>query len=98
MLIDASQYEAVVVGLDFVGNKPGHEMDRSLHALVLDLLVLVDKVARIADRSSDTWVGRGLFISQRSASIHFNYDITYAEEIRDPTKLPQSWELPGAPG
>jgi len=42
MLIDASYYETVVVRLHFVGHECGHEMDRGLHALVLNLLVLVD--------------------------------------------------------
>jgi hypothetical protein len=74
MLIDASYYETVVVRLHFVGHECGHEMDRGLHALVLNPLVLVDEVARSVDRSRDTWVGRSPIICQPYASVPRDYD------------------------
>ena len=97
MLIDASYYETVVVRLYFVGHECGHEMDRGLHALVLNLLVLVDEVARSVDRSRDTWVGRSPIICQPYASVH-GIMTRYPKEVRDPAKLPETWELPCAFG
>ena len=97
-LIDPRHHEAVIARFHFVGDKPGHEMDRSLHALVLDLLVLVDEVARSVDRSRDTWVGRGPYHQSAMPSDPCNANGAYAEEVRDPAELPQSWELPDALG
>jgi hypothetical protein len=63
MLIDSSDHEAVVVRFDFVGGQSSHEMNGGLHTLVLDLFVFIDEVARIANCSRNTWVGRSLYNS-----------------------------------
>ena len=63
MLIDSSDHKAVVVGFDLVGGQSSHEMNGGLHTLVLDLFVFIDEVARIANCSRNTWVGRSLYIS-----------------------------------
>lgn len=46
MFVDASYHEALVMRLHLVRHHSSHKMDCGLHALVLDLLVFVDEMAR----------------------------------------------------
>ena len=96
MLVNASDYQAVIAGLHFVGGQPGHEMYGCLHTLVFDLFVLVDEVARRADRSRNTGICGSLITRLATNFDARECEGTNAEEVRDPTKLPQSWKLPSA--
>lgn len=60
--------------------------------LLFDHGIRVYNVARIEQTARDTGVGRSLFFLSVMDDREETW--TYSEEVRDPSELPKSWELP----